>query len=81
MIYAITKVRKNFGMLTAGLFCFLLPAMPKLADYTVEVRMYGWALFTSENPEKQPYNHIVQRRMDVPGRYRNKFTTGLVCPP
>lgn len=45
MIYAITKVRKNFGMLTAGLFCFLLPAMPKLADYTVEVRMYGWALF------------------------------------
>ena len=45
MIYALTKVRKNFGMLTAGLFCFLLPAMPKLADYTVEVRMYGWALF------------------------------------
>ena len=45
MIYAIVKVRKHFGMLPAGLFCFLLPAMPKLADYTVEVRMYGFALF------------------------------------
>lgn len=45
MLYGITRVRKNFGMLPAGLFCFLLPAMPRLADYTVEIRMYGWALF------------------------------------
>lgn len=45
MIYAIVKVRKHFGMLPAGLFCFLLPSMPKLADYTVEIRMYGFALF------------------------------------
>ncbi|MCM1135253.1 MAG: hypothetical protein NC400_06710 [Clostridium sp.] len=44
-VYALTKVRRHFGLGTAGLFCFLLPAMPKLADYTVEVRMYGWALF------------------------------------
>lgn len=45
LIYALTKVRKYFGMLTAGFFSFLLLAMPQLADYTVEVRMYGYALF------------------------------------
>lgn len=45
MIYAVTKVRKHFGMLSAGLLCFLLLSMPKLADYTVEIRMYGYALF------------------------------------
>ncbi len=45
ILYALTKIRKNFGTFAAGLFCFLLPAMPKLADYTVEIRMYGWALF------------------------------------
>lgn len=44
-IYAVTKVRKNFGMLTAGLFSFLLFSMPQIADYTVEIRMYGYTLF------------------------------------
>lgn len=45
LIYAGTKVRKNFGMFAAGLFSFLLLTMPQMADYTVEVRMYGYALF------------------------------------
>lgn len=45
LIYAVTKVRKHFGMFTAGLFSFLLLTMPQMADYTVEVRMYGWAVF------------------------------------
>lgn len=45
VIYAFTKVRKHFGMFPAGLFCFLLISMPELADYTVEIRMYGYALF------------------------------------
>ncbi len=45
MIYSVTKVRRHFGMLSAGLFAFLLPAMPQMADYTVEVRMYGYAVF------------------------------------
>ncbi len=45
LIYALTKVRRFFGMLSAGLFSFLILTMPQLADYTVEVRMYGWALF------------------------------------
>lgn len=45
LILGITKVRKHFGMLSAGLFSFLLLSMPQLAGYTVEVRMYGWGLF------------------------------------
>lgn len=45
LLYIITKVRKNFGMFAAGLFGFLLVTMPQMADYTVEVRMYGYALF------------------------------------
>ncbi len=45
LIYAVTKIRRHFGMLVAGLFGFLLLTMPQLADYTVEVRMYGYALF------------------------------------
>lgn len=45
IIYAATKVRKHFGLSCAGLFAFLILTMPKLADYMVEVRMYGYALF------------------------------------
>lgn len=45
LVYAGTKVRKHFGILAAGLFSFFLLTMPQLADYTVEVRMYGYALF------------------------------------
>lgn len=45
LVYGAVKVRRRFGMLTAGLFCFLLLTMPQLPGYTVEARMYGWALF------------------------------------
>ncbi len=45
MIYSLTKVKKHFGMLSAGVFFFLLFAMPQMAGYTVEVRMYSYALF------------------------------------
>lgn len=45
LLYAGTKVRKHFGMLAAGLFGFLLISMPQMADYTVEIRMYSYALF------------------------------------
>ena len=44
-LYGLMLVRKRFGMLTAGLFCFLLSAMPGLPGYMVEVRMYGFAMF------------------------------------
>lgn len=45
ILYAATKVRKHFGMLAAGIFSFLLLSMPQMADYTVEIRMYGYAVF------------------------------------
>ncbi|MCM1126301.1 MAG: hypothetical protein NC429_07490 [Lachnospiraceae bacterium] len=45
MLYAVTKIRKHFGMFSAGLYFFLLITMPQMADYTVEIRMYGYALF------------------------------------
>lgn len=45
LFYGLTKVRKHFGWFSAGLFLFLLLSMPQLPDYTVEIRMYGYALF------------------------------------
>lgn len=43
--YGMTKVRKHFGLLCAGLFCFCTVAMPNLPQYTVEIRMYTTAMF------------------------------------
>lgn len=40
----ITKIKKNFGILTAGLFSLCVISMPQLLRYSIEVRMYGWAL-------------------------------------
>lgn len=45
MLYSVTLIRKRSGMFTAGLFSFCIVAMPQLSAYTVEMRMYGWALF------------------------------------
>lgn len=42
--YSITFIRKRFGIFTGGLFLFCVIAMPQLSSYTVEVRMYSWAL-------------------------------------
>ncbi len=44
-ILSITKVKKNFGYLTAGLFFLCITSMPQLMMYSVEVRMYSWGLF------------------------------------
>ncbi len=43
--YAAVMVRKRYGWLCAGIFAFCLLGMPQMANYTTEVRMYGWALF------------------------------------
>lgn len=43
--YGITKVRRHFGLLCAGLFAFCVTAMPNLPQYTVEIRMYLLAMF------------------------------------
>ena len=44
LIYSVTFIRKRFGIFTGGLFLFCVIAMPQLSAYTVEVRMYSWAL-------------------------------------
>lgn len=44
-VLSITKVKKNFGYLTAGLFFLCITSMPQLMIYSVEVRMYSWGLF------------------------------------
>ena len=44
LIYAVTFMRKRFGLFVGGMFLFCVTAMPQLPAYTVEVRMYGWAL-------------------------------------
>ncbi len=45
MIYSITTVRKNFGLLSAGAFSFAIMAMPQMPEYTTEIRMYSYAMF------------------------------------
>jgi uncharacterized membrane protein len=44
-LLSITKVRKNFGYLTAGIFFLCITTMPQLMIYSVEIRMYTWGLF------------------------------------
>ena len=44
LLYSVTWIRKRRGIFTGGLFLFCVTAMPQLPAYTVEVRMYGWAL-------------------------------------
>ncbi len=39
MALSLIKIRKNFGMLTAGLFIFCLVTMPMFIQYALEVRM------------------------------------------
>ena len=45
LIYALVFLRRRFGIFTAGTFTFCIIAMPQMSAYTVEIRMYGWALF------------------------------------
>ncbi len=44
LLYSVTFLRKCFSAFTAGVFLFCAIAMPQLAGYTVEIRMYSWAL-------------------------------------
>ena len=45
LIYAVTFLKKRFGIFVSGVFMFCILAMPQMSAYTVEMRMYGWALF------------------------------------
>lgn len=44
LVLSATEIRRQFGLLSAGLFSFLLVSMPQMPGYTVEIRMYGYAL-------------------------------------
>ena len=44
LLYSVTFIRKRFGIFTGGLFLFCVVSMPQLSAYTVEIRMYSWAL-------------------------------------
>lgn len=70
LLYAVTKVRKHFGMLTAGLFSFLVVSMPQLPFYTVEIRMYGYALFFVTAAMLHGY----ELQLDFAGRQEGKST-------
>ncbi|MDE7247512.1 MAG: hypothetical protein K2N43_06465, partial [Lachnospiraceae bacterium] len=43
-VYSVTWIRRRWGVFTGGLFLFCVTAMPQLSAYTVEARMYGWAM-------------------------------------
>lgn len=43
-IVALTKIRKDYGLLTAGLFSFTLISMCNFFTYFLISRMYSWAL-------------------------------------
>ncbi len=45
LAYGLFFLRKKFGMFVTGLFLFCVLSMPQMSAYTVEMRMYGWALF------------------------------------
>jgi len=44
-IYSFTLICKRMGITVAGMFLFLISAMPQISNYTVEIRMYALALF------------------------------------
>ena len=44
LLYSVTFIRRRFGIFTGGVFMFCVIAMPQLSAYTVEVRMYSFAL-------------------------------------
>lgn len=44
-IVSVTKVRKNFGWLTSGLFFLCMASMPRVMIHATDIRMYSWALF------------------------------------
>ncbi|MCR5101404.1 MAG: hypothetical protein K6B41_08620 [Butyrivibrio sp.] len=44
-LYSAFFVRKRWGWICAGLLPLMLVGMPQMSEYTVEIRMYSWAMF------------------------------------
>lgn len=45
LVLCATKVRKHWGILTAGIFALCITSMPHFMEYAIEIRMYSWGLF------------------------------------
>lgn len=61
-VYSVTFIRRRFGIFTGGLFLFCVIAMPQLSAYTVEVRMYSWALLFVTAAFLHAYGTVVAER-------------------
>ncbi|MDE6662724.1 MAG: hypothetical protein K2K46_05190 [Lachnospiraceae bacterium] len=68
-IYAVTFLRKRFGLFVSGVFLFCILAMPQMSAYTVEMRMYGWALFFVTAAFFHAYEIICAGKSDIEGKY------------
>ena len=44
-IWIIPKIKKEYGLLAAGLFSLMIASMPELMVYGVMLRMYSWSIF------------------------------------
>lgn len=62
--YAMTKVRKHFGLTCAGIFIFCVTAMPSLPQYTVEVRMYTLSMFLVTAAFLHAYEIVAEYMVD-----------------
>lgn len=69
LVYAVTVVRRRWGIFTGGLFLFCVMSMPQLSAYTVEARMYGWALLFVTAAFLHAHGMIEARRAGSGGRW------------
>lgn len=66
LIYVLTFLRKRFGMLVSGVFFFCIIGMPQMSAYTVEVRMYSWALFFVTAAFLHAYEIVLAYHEEIP---------------
>ncbi|MDR1722247.1 MAG: hypothetical protein LBR24_04275 [Methanobrevibacter sp.] len=45
LCFSLTRLRKDFGWLTSGIFGFCIITMPKMMIYATQIRMYSWVMF------------------------------------
>lgn len=68
LLYSLTFIRGRFGWFPAGMFAFCVTAMPQLPAYTVEIRMYSWALLFVTASLLHAYGTITAGRERVKAR-------------
>ena len=80
LLYSVTWIRKRFGIFTGGMFLFCAIAMPQMPAYTVEVRMYGWALLFVTAAFLHAYGCVTAPLSCADGRIeeeRGRFVHGM----